>query len=73
MDCFNEHEKLGGEMSFRYSKRDIAKTIDHSLLKPEMTREEVAAGCAIAEGHRCRDWNSHRISSWIINYCGKSF
>lgn len=48
MDCFNEHEKLGGEMSFRYSKRDIAKTIDHSLLKPEMTREEVAAGCAIA-------------------------
>jgi deoxyribose-phosphate aldolase len=35
-------------MSFRYSKRDIAKTIDHSLLKPEMTREEVAAGCAIA-------------------------
>ena len=35
-------------MSFRYSKRDIAKTIDHSLLKPEMSREEVAAGCAIA-------------------------
>jgi len=48
MDCFNECTKLGGEMSFRYSKRDIAKTIDHSLLKPEMSREEVAAGCAIA-------------------------
>jgi deoxyribose-phosphate aldolase len=33
----------------RYSYRTIAKTIDHSLLKPEMTRDEVAAGCAIAK------------------------
>lgn len=32
----------------RYSKERIAKTIDHSLLKPEMTREEVRRGCEIA-------------------------
>jgi len=32
----------------RYSKQKIAKTIDHSLLKPEMTRDEVRQGCEIA-------------------------
>jgi deoxyribose-phosphate aldolase len=32
----------------RYTKEKIAKTIDHSLLKPEMTREEVRQGCEIA-------------------------
>jgi deoxyribose-phosphate aldolase len=26
----------------------LAKTIDHSLLRPELTREEVAAGCELA-------------------------
>ena len=33
----------------KYSKRKIAKTIDHSLLKPEMTRDEVRQGCKIAK------------------------
>jgi deoxyribose-phosphate aldolase len=33
----------------RYSMKKIAKTIDHSLLKPEMTREEVRLGCEIAK------------------------
>ena len=33
----------------KYTARIIAKTIDHSLLKPEMTREEVKAGCEIAK------------------------
>ena len=32
----------------RYAKEKIAKTIDHSLLKPEMTRAQVAEGCEIA-------------------------
>lgn len=32
-----------------YSKKKIAKTIDHSLLKPEMTRDEVRQGCEIAK------------------------
>src|SRR5512138_2893435 len=26
----------------------LAKTIDHSLLKPELTRDDVIAGCALA-------------------------
>ena len=33
----------------KYSLKQIAKTIDHSLLKPEMTRDEVKAGCEIAK------------------------
>jgi len=33
----------------QYSYKTIAKTIDHSLLKPEMTRDEVKAGCEIAK------------------------
>lgn len=30
------------------SYEQVAKTIDHSLLRPELTTEEVAAGCALA-------------------------
>jgi deoxyribose-phosphate aldolase len=33
----------------KYSYKTIAKTIDHSLLKPEMTRDQVAEGCEIAK------------------------
>ena len=33
----------------KYSKVKIAKTIDHSLLKPEMTRDEVRQGCEVAK------------------------
>jgi deoxyribose-phosphate aldolase len=33
----------------KYSKKKIAKTIDHSLLRPEMTRDEVRQGCEIAK------------------------
>ena len=33
----------------KYTAKIIAKTIDHSLLKPEMTRDEVMAGCEIAK------------------------
>jgi deoxyribose-phosphate aldolase len=33
----------------KYSYETIAKTIDHSLLKPEMTRAQVAEGCEIAK------------------------
>ena len=31
-----------------FSPRDIAKMIDHSLLRPELTREDVIRGCQIA-------------------------
>jgi len=50
------------------SERKVAKTIDHSLLKPELTVDEVVAGCAVAVAYnvasvccrpidveRCRD------------------
>ncbi len=30
------------------SERDIAKTIDHSLLRPELTDEQIEAGCRLA-------------------------
>lgn len=33
----------------KYTLKHVAKTIDHSLLKPEMTRTEVQAGCEIAK------------------------
>lgn len=33
----------------KYTLKQVAKTIDHSLLKPEMTRAEVQAGCEIAK------------------------
>ncbi|MEI7540877.1 MAG: deoxyribose-phosphate aldolase [Actinomycetes bacterium] len=33
----------------KYSYETIAKTIDHSLLKPEMTRDQVSEGCEIAK------------------------
>ena len=33
----------------KYTYQQVAKTIDHSLLKPEMTRNEVKDGCEIAK------------------------
>jgi deoxyribose-phosphate aldolase len=36
----------------KYSREKIAKTIDHSLLKPEMTRDEVRQGCEIAKKYQ---------------------
>ena len=40
------------EIDFRVTERDIAKTIDHSLLRPELTLEEVLAGCALAAAYQ---------------------
>jgi deoxyribose-phosphate aldolase len=33
----------------KYTLHQVAKTIDHALLRPEMTRAEVIAGCAVAK------------------------
>lgn len=33
--------------------RDIAKMIDHSLLRPDMTRQEVEQGCELAKEYDC--------------------
>jgi deoxyribose-phosphate aldolase len=35
------------------SAHDIAKMIDHSLLRPEMTRQEVVDGCLLAKKYDC--------------------
>jgi deoxyribose-phosphate aldolase len=32
----------------KYTLRQVAKTIDHALLRPDMSREEVKAGCEVA-------------------------
>jgi len=33
----------------KYTLHQVAKTIDHALLRPEMSRDEVIAGCAVAK------------------------
>ena len=35
-----------------YSYDDIAKMIDHSLLRPDMSDQELAAGCKLAAEYR---------------------
>ena len=37
----------------KVTAEEIAKMIDHSLLKPEMTRQEVIAGCELAKEYDC--------------------
>jgi deoxyribose-phosphate aldolase len=32
----------------KYTLAQVAKTIDHALLRPDMTRDEVIAGCSVA-------------------------
>ena len=32
----------------KYTLAQVAKTIDHALLRPDMSRDEVAEGCAVA-------------------------
>ncbi len=39
--------------SEKVTAHDIAKMIDHSLLKPEMTRQEVIDGCKLAVKYDC--------------------
>ena len=40
-------------MQEKITAADIAKMIDHSLLKPEMTKQEVIDGCMLAKKHSC--------------------
>lgn len=37
----------------RVTAKEIAKMIDHSLLKPEMTRQQVIEGCLLAKQYDC--------------------
>jgi len=40
---------MKGVLWMNYSCRDIAKMIDHSLLRPELTDEDIIQGCEIAK------------------------
>lgn len=40
-------------MNDKVTAMDIAKMIDHSLLRPDMTRQEVADGCELAKKYDC--------------------
>ena len=48
----------------KYTYQQVAKTIDHSLLKPEMTRDEVKEGCAIAKKYDV----ASNVSSLILKF-----
>ncbi len=37
----------------KVTAKDIAKMIDHSLLRPQLTRQEVEEGCALAREYDC--------------------
>jgi deoxyribose-phosphate aldolase len=43
----------GISVSQNVTALDIAKMIDHSLLKPEMTRQQVIEGCELADKYDC--------------------
>ncbi len=40
-------------MGIKVTAKEIAKMIDHSLLKPQMTRQEVIEGCELAKEYDC--------------------
>ena len=44
-----EHSVIGPVTIETLTYEQIAKTIDHSLLRPELTEQEVAAGCDLAQ------------------------
>jgi deoxyribose-phosphate aldolase len=44
---------MDNSVSKTVTSKDIAKMIDHSLLKPQMTRREVEEGCALAKEYDC--------------------
>jgi deoxyribose-phosphate aldolase len=46
---------FGREVPASVTTADLAAMIDHSLLRPELTRSEVLAGCELAV--RCRAWS----------------
>jgi deoxyribose-phosphate aldolase len=50
-DCFSSEVKMAPQVydSKTITVEQLAKMIDHSLLRPEMTREEVIAGCELAK------------------------
>lgn len=50
---FSQTEGMVLQPGTRVTARDIAKMIDHSLLRPDMTRQEVIEGCQLAKQYDC--------------------
>ena len=53
-----------------YSCEDIAKMIDHSLLRPELTDEDIVAGCEVARKYQvaavcCRPSDVFRVKELL--------
>ncbi len=43
-----EAQKTGGKATLSYTCSEIAKMIDHSLLRPELTESDISEGCEVA-------------------------
>ncbi len=44
----------------------LAKTIDHSLLRPELTQADVITGCALAHRyHVASVWSNPVMFAWL--------
>jgi deoxyribose-phosphate aldolase len=50
----------------KYTYQQVAKTIDHSLLKPEMTRNEVKEGCARLP--RSTMWHRFAVNHQMLSF-----
>jgi deoxyribose-phosphate aldolase len=52
-ECGSGREGIVIQPGTKVTAKEIAKMIDHSLLKPEMTRQEVIDGCLLAKQYDC--------------------
>jgi deoxyribose-phosphate aldolase len=50
---FSQGEGMVLQPGARVTAKEIAKMIDHSLLRPDMTRQEVVEGCLLAKQYDC--------------------
>ena len=53
-------------MNKKITVQDVADTIDHSLLRPDITVEGLKEGCELAAKYHCGERHHHR-------FCRKSF
>lgn len=50
---FSQSEGMMLQPGTKVTAKEIAKMIDHSLLRPDMTRQEVIEGCLLAKQYDC--------------------
>ena len=51
--AFSQSEGMQLQPGLKVTAKEIAKMIDHSLLRPDMTRQEVIEGCQLAKQYDC--------------------